>query len=727
MSQEEKHSKKNHRVNPGIGDIVPNDIKEALQRLSSEGVPQEKKEQQEKIIPKEITSLEPGDLIFYAGEQGYAEYFIVHKDIIDEELLFTIQQGKRNSDGEFEEIPRKEIPAKTFANWFHQKSLVFSRESEHLTSQQETEMVIQNLEDKKTYHLNNKERNPEYQKTLAFMDQLIQERSTALTLNNLNATENIISEMQKGLQLHTPNTPGERFVIKEFDIMKQVIESKRPVTKETFHEEEAMKKIAELFADPKFSFPMIATHGAEFRGKKGKELRKEYPEGFQLTPDTDAQVALELLQESLGMTVKNTQSEQGSKFLAHKLEKNNLPSQVILVPKGQYVEGAINIDTGGRQGIVLEQKTNTKGSTVNTIWIDHHGAKKEILTSATSLMLKFVKQIPQLKFKHEAQERQWKTIADFITDIDNITFKTNAKFIREDYAKTLYGLYKHIPTQDLVRELKNTGSQKVYSDKDLGEKGWLPTSNSEQFKVKISLGDKPGEGGIEDIKKQMVEKRFSTTTPELGTYLFENYREYDTYKNKPKNPLGFVGVKASGMDSHITLQPGGGFFMSSTKDMEPVYNKLITAIPEIKDIAVLVRGTMIVYDPRRLENSKSVTEREIMNALDLHKKVEHKKPEQKVKRPIVKKHIPGQRREDVPLPAHVQEFLTLSGIKPNDLRFHTLNSKSVMSHFDPKVKLLSEQQRKFIDIVKEVAEKLNIKANTDETLDSFIKRLQEAA
>jgi hypothetical protein len=716
-----------------IGDITAGDVKDTLLRISAQesssqknpSFEEKRKSKEGIIVPKEIMNLDPEDLVFYAGEQGYAEYFILHKDEIDDELVFTVQKGKRRPNGIFVETAREEIPATTFANWFYQKSLVFSTKKENLTLQEETERVIQNLENKKKYHLNNKDRNPEYPKTIAFMDQLIQERKDSIPVNNLEATKNIISEMQRGLNLQMPESAFAQDAIEHLDEMKNNKEANLPTTTETFEGEQALQKIAELFADPNFAFPPIATHGSEFRGKKGKELREEYPEEFQLTPDTDAQVALELLQEAIGMTEKNLDSEKGQEYFGRQLKKEKVPSVVTIVPKGQYSEGAINIDTGGKQGIVLEQKTDDKGNTVNTIWIDHHGTKKEVLTSATALMLKFVKKIPQLNFKYEDQEQKWHSVANFITDIDNITFATNPKFIREDYARTLYGLYREIPTDQLVKELKYGGAKKVYTEEELAKKGWDSFSKNLQYKVDISLGKNGKNGGVADLVKEMQDHQLALDTPELGKYLFENYRSY-TPQNKPKNPLIFVGVKASGMDSHITLQPGGGFFMSSTKDLTPAYEKLISAIPEIKDIAVLVRGTMIAYDPRRIENPKIITEREIANALELHKKMEIKKPEA---RPVVKiqKHIPGQRLEDKPLPLHVQKFIKKAELDPKDVRFNTLNNKPVSAHFDPSVRLFSEQQRRFIDIVKEVAERLNVRPEKNEKLDAFLERLSKAA
>ncbi len=732
MAKENPH-KQTPKTGNRIGDITAEDVKETLLRISTQESSSQKnssfeskrKSKESITIPKEITNLEPEDLVFYAGEQGYAEYFILHKDDIEGELVFTVQKGKRKPNGVFEETAREEIPATTFANWFYQKSLVFSTAKENLTSQEETERIIQNLENKKKYHLNNKDRNPEYQKTLAFMDQLIQERKDSIPANKIEARENMVSEMQKGLRLQMPESPFAQDAIGHLDEIKSNKEINPSATIETFEGEQALQKIAEIFADPNFTFPTIATHGSEFRGKKAKELREEYPEEFQLTPDTDAQVALELLQEAMGMTEKNLDSEKGQEYFERQLKKEKVPSVVSIVPKGKFIEGAINIDTGGKQGIVLETKTDAKGNTVNTIWIDHHGTKKEVLTSATALMLKFVKQIPRLNFRYEDQEQKWHSVANFITDIDNITFATNPKFVREDYARTLYGLYRELPTDQLIKELKYGGAKKVYKNEELEKLGLMDASKKLQLKANTSLGKNGQDGGITDLLKEMQEHRLALDTPELGKYLFENYRSY-TPQNRPKNPLAFVGVKASGMDSHITLQPGGGFFMSSTKDLTPVYEKLITAIPEIKDVAVLVRGTMIAYDPRRIENPKIITEREIVNALDLHKKMEVKKPEV---RPVVKtpKHIPGQRQEDRPLPLYVQEFIKNAKLDPKDVRFNTLNNKPVSAHFNPSVILFSEQQKRFIDIVKEVAERLNVRPEKNEKLDAFIERLSKAA
>ncbi|MCF7831522.1 MAG: hypothetical protein K9M36_01385, partial [Candidatus Pacebacteria bacterium] len=275
MPKENPRKQQPRRNGTSIGDVTPQEIKDAILRTSpKESVSENKKPPQEKAkkgpkkapspeikgspkskenitIPKEITNLEPEDLVFYAGEQGYAEYFILHKDAIEDELIFTVQKGKRKFDGTFEETAREEIPATTFAKWFYQKSLVFSTQKENLTLKEETDRVIQNLENKKKYHVNNKDRNPEYQKTIAFMDQLIQEREESLPSNASEAKKNILSEMQTGLELQMPESPFAKEAIHHLDEMTTV--------KETFEGEQALQKIAELFADPKFSFPVIAT------------------------------------------------------------------------------------------------------------------------------------------------------------------------------------------------------------------------------------------------------------------------------------------------------------------------------------------------------------------------------------------------------------------------------------------------------------------------------------
>ena len=199
---------------------------------------------------------------------------------------------------------------------------------------------------------------------------------------------------------------------------------------------EVDKKFAEK---TKETWKDFAVHGVlQFDKKEGKQILKPFT-------DLDGMGALGVLKEA-GIYTTN---------LAY-------------VRPGEYLKGAINLDTGDKFGVVYEEPTYTA-------YFDHHAPGTTEVTSATEVVYKTMVDLGMVQ-KSEQMDR----LVDFVTKLDNRQFPPE-EFLRS--AKTILGLQRDLDFDKLLAYFKEHKSSTEELTPEQFEKYGLKDSAEKQQKT----------------------------------------------------------------------------------------------------------------------------------------------------------------------------------------------------------------------------------------------------
>lgn len=110
-------------------------------------------------------------------------------------------------------------------------------------------------------------------------------------------------------------------------------------------------------------------------------------------------------------------------------------SNLTYVRPGESVEGAINLDTGDKFGVVYDESTYTA-------YFDHHAKGVKEVTSTAEIVYKTMAELGKIE-KTEAMDR----LVDFVTKIDNRQFPPE-EFLKS--AKTILGLQRDLDFDNLL-------------------------------------------------------------------------------------------------------------------------------------------------------------------------------------------------------------------------------------------------------------------------------------
>ena len=114
-------------------------------------------------------------------------------------------------------------------------------------------------------------------------------------------------------------------------------------------------------------------------------------------------------------------------------------SNLTYVKPGKFIEGAINLDTGDKFGVVYNENTHTA-------YFDHHKKGVNQVTSTAEIMYRTMIDLGMLK-KSDTLDK----VVEFVTKIDNRQYPAE-EFLRS--AKTLLGLQKGLKFEQLVDYFK---------------------------------------------------------------------------------------------------------------------------------------------------------------------------------------------------------------------------------------------------------------------------------
>ena len=164
-------------------------------------------------------------------------------------------------------------------------------------------------------------------------------------------------------------------------------------------------------------------------------------------------------------------------------------SSLTFVRPGEFVEGAINLDTGDKFGVVYNESTYTA-------YFDHHTKGTKEVTSTAEIVYQTMAELGKLE-KSEAMDR----LVDFVTKIDNRQFPPE-EFLKS--AKTILGLQRDLDFNKLLAYFKDHESPTEELTPEEFEKYGLKDSAEKQQKTvdeaMETLKKMEGEGKVIDTK-----------------------------------------------------------------------------------------------------------------------------------------------------------------------------------------------------------------------------------
>lgn len=391
--------------------------------------------------------------------------------------------------------------------------------------------------------------------------------------------------------------------------------------------EKLIQNIGSFLKNEDRTIDTVVVHGDTIEGKPRMELdgdnelvEQEGKMAIKSSPDFDTRAALYLLNdESLG--------DVGYR-------------QTMIVGKGEKVaakkgENVLHIDVGGK---TLSMKKNAKGG--NEIFIDHHQEGcKDIKTSATELMYEILTKNNIIK-----KEPWLDNMVRFTTNVDNLSYVydnryTENNFLEKNWSKSLFGLYKDVPFENIVQwfkegrdpfkpnftdeekesiiihryrqanDTKHGGKQTIEEDVTLGK-----IIEEKENEISIELGR-----NLPFAEVKMKENGIAFETPELGRVLYNTMdKQADRNGKMTINSLkhGYLIAKATGYDTYVSYNElTKKFFINAgTHDLSGIYEKLKKIVPGTK----LVRGVMIV-PPAGKHNRENITREKFLDILGLKK------------------------------------------------------------------------------------------------------------
>ncbi len=255
-------------------------------------------------------------------------------------------------------------------------------------------------------------------------------------------------------------------------------------------------------------------------------------------------------------------------------------TKVKFVAPGDWKKGAINLDTGYRDGFVVQVDSaeGEKKEFIATTFFDHHGARSDSNTSSTKSIYETL-----VEFKLLEKTPEFDKLVEFVTQIDNFSYPSIEKYF-EISDRTILGLQRFITFKNLLKYIKTGRSfTDILSDKDLVEYGFV-------YKDK--------EGRV--VNRSKEQREIIDSSKKRLEWLKKNGFIVDTKYGKIVVDIesqlrgGQWATMAEGYDGYLSYnykKGGEGFFLALNKG-------------KLKDLGllqgVLVRDTMYIQ-PRGKE------------------------------------------------------------------------------------------------------------------------------
>jgi len=263
--------------------------------------------------------------------------------------------------------------------------------------------------------------------------------------------------------------------------------------------------------------------GDEVFKKKTRELWKEFAVHGKVLRDKDSG---EL--KVMKFTDLDGNSSLGLLALAG-IDTKNLEHK----EPGKYTGGRINIDTGERHGVIVEDGGQT-------VFIDHHSDESGKDNSATKFTYDLLVSLGLLE-KQEYLDK----LVEFVTQEDNKTYPNEERYF-ENYGRNLFGLRDHIKFEHLLEFFKEGHKPyEVLQEKELKKMGLFQVSKKKKEMVKESLAE------LARIK----DKGLIIEAPRYGKIAVDVDK---------KIAFGFDAIRHAGYQTYLSWSPvDNSFFISS--------------------------------------------------------------------------------------------------------------------------------------------------------------------
>jgi len=299
------------------------------------------------------------------------------------------------------------------------------------------------------------------------------------------------------------------------------------------------KKIEETWKE------FVVSGVLQFDKKEGKQVLQPFT-------DLDGRSALGILKES-GIDISN----------------------LTYVRPGESAEGAINMDTGDKFGMVYDESTYTA-------YFDHHAKGTKEVTSTTEIVYKTMVELGKIE-KSEAMDR----LVDFVTKIDNRQFPPE-EFLKS--AKTILGLQRDLDFDKILAYFKDHETPTEELTPEEFEKYGLKNSAEKQQKT------------INEAMKTLerMEKEGKVVNTKYGKIVINENNELK------------VGASAAyiNFDGIINLTPGKSFAIT-LKEKDFNEEELRSKLGD-KFQGKIIRGKMWLYNEQEPLN---ITKEELIDCL----------------------------------------------------------------------------------------------------------------
>lgn len=241
-------------------------------------------------------------------------------------------------------------------------------------------------------------------------------------------------------------------------------------------------------------------------------------------------------------------------------------SKVKYVTPGDWEQGAINLDTGNKEGFVfqIDIAEGEKPEFIQTVFFDHHGPKSDRNTSATKVVYETLTDLGLLKRSEEMYR-----LVKFATQVDNFAYPEMEKYF-ETSDRTVLGLQRFMSFEKLLEYFKAGRSPvEILSDEDLKHYGLIYEdphtkkiiNRSEEQKAIIESSKKK----LDELKKEgkIIDTKYGKIVIDIGSELSGGqwavaWKGYDGYLayNYEEGQEGFVLALNRGRLKGLDLPQG---------------------------------------------------------------------------------------------------------------------------------------------------------------------------
>ncbi len=282
------------------------------------------------------------------------------------------------------------------------------------------------------------------------------------------------------------------------------------------------------------------------------------------------------------------------------INKDALNEDLKYIAPGDYEEGRINLDTGGKHGVSTERTISTQGVDWNkTAFIDHHAKESPFGSSAASFAYRMLADLGLFK-----KNKKLDAMIDFVTSVDSGEYPDNENYYNNSW-KTIAGLYRYISGPCLLNFFskdKNPDPKRELTEDEMRKYGFVSgkkdRGENQKRVVEVSR----------ERLEQMQKDGFFVPSKRYGQIVVNVEKDGNDKGNgngKKNIPGDFEAVRAFGADALVTWDPANKKFKISSS---------VTPIAETYSQGLRVRERMWVKNNAD-EEELHVTLQEILNKM----------------------------------------------------------------------------------------------------------------